>query len=294
MNFTFQGKYVITANLEAVTGLHIGGTTTGFEIGGVDNPVIRDPLTDRPYIPGSSLKGKLRSLLEWALGGKNLTEKHPKHDIYGACWCGKCAACKLFGVASDDTKVRQEAGPTRLTVRDAFLTKPSVDKLQQFLGEGITTELKTENFLDRVTSEANPRTMERVPAGAMFSVEMIVDKYDSSDTNLLKSLFTALKLLEDSTLGGSGSRGSGKVRFCDARIAWRSKTDFYQNGGQEQELVKTARLQWTSRTNAGEFAGHKFSGKMEGSFTTDKAAENASLWTVLLKAENFQKVFGEG
>jgi len=251
----FKGKYIITVQLEAVTGLHIGGSTTGFEIGGVDNPVIRDPLTDEPYIPGSSLKGKLRHLTEWSLG---LIDKHPKHKVYGAYHCsdlktGREKAEKpdrwdkaylvgrLFGVASDDGDVREAAGPTRLTVRDAFLVDSARKEIQQILGEGIFTELKTENFLDRITSEANPRTMERVPAGARFWVQMVLDRYADDGEELLRQLFVAMRLLEDSTLGGSGSRGSGRVAFRSLRVVWRG-LEYYLNGAEEQVLFPNGEM----------------------------------------------------
>jgi len=118
--YSFQGKFVLTGELECVTGLRIGGSTEGFEIGGLDNPVIRDPVSEEPYIPGSSLKGKLRHLLEWKLGK---IERHPKHGIYTAHSCGDCPACWIFGVASDEEDVRKRSGPSRLTVRDARLTE---------------------------------------------------------------------------------------------------------------------------------------------------------------------------
>ncbi|GBC95308.1 CRISPR type III-associated RAMP protein Csm3 [bacterium HR16] len=251
----FKGKYIITVQLEAVTGLHIGGSTTGFEIGGVDNPVIRDPLTDEPYIPGSSLKGKLRHLTEWSLG---LIDKHPKHDKYTAYHCGELKTQReeapnqerwdkaylvgrLFGVASDDGDVREAAGPTRLTVRDAFLVDSARKEIQQILGEGIFTELKTENFLDRITSEANPRTMERVPAGACFCVQMVLDRYADDGEELLRQLFVAMRLLEDSTLGGSGSRGSGRVAFRNLRVVWRG-LEYYLNGAEEQVLFPNGEM----------------------------------------------------
>lgn len=251
----FEGKYIITAQLEAITGLHIGGSTTGFEIGGVDNPVIRDPLTDEPYIPGSSLKGKLRHLTEWSMG---LIDKHPKHKAYSAYHCSELKVApekaenrerwekaylvgRLFGVASDDSDVRQTAGPTRLTVRDAFLVENARKQIEQTLGEGIFTELKTENFLDRVTSEANPRTMERVPAGARFWVQMVLDRYAGDDTELLRQLFAAMRLLEDSTLGGSGSRGSGRVAFRQLRVIWRG-LDYYLQGAEEQVLFPNGEM----------------------------------------------------
>ena len=250
-----EGKYIISVQLEAVTGLHIGGSTTGFEIGGVDNPVIRDPLTDEPYIPGSSLKGKLRHLTEWSLG---LIDRHPKHKVYGAYHCSELAqprpsdngadrwdkaylVGRLFGVASDDSQVRQTAGPTRLTVRDAFLVESARKEMQQILGEGIFTELKTENFLDRITSEANPRTMERVPAGARFWVQMVLDRYAGDATDLLKQLLAAMRLLEDSSLGGSGSRGSGRVAFRQLRVVWRG-LDYYLQGAPEQTLFPNGEM----------------------------------------------------
>ncbi len=242
MNLEFKGKYLITGKLICETGLHIGGSTEGFEIGGVDNPVIKDPLTDQPYIPGSSLKGKLRHLLEWSTGK---IEKHPKHKSYTAHFCGKCDACVIFGVASDDTEIRVKAGPSRLTVRDAFLTKEqdghapkrfySREELSQLLGEDLYTEIKTENTLNRVTSEANPRPMERVPVGAAFDVEMIFDVYHDGDKDLLKSLFATMHLLENSALGGSGSRGHGQVKFADLKAEFRS-VDYYRGGDGIKEI----------------------------------------------------------
>lgn len=246
MNLQFQGKYIITGKIICETGLHIGGTQEGIEIGGVDNIVIRDPLTDLPYIPGSSLKGKLRHLLEWELGENKETGK-PHHftegkkstgePSFGPCSCGKCEACLIFGV-TPQSGVKKEAieveeyyigGPTRLTVRDAFPIKETVEKWKQWLGENIYTELKTENTIDRVTSEANPRTMERVPAGSEFSFEMIFDIYRNEDKELLKNLFSAMHLLENSALGGSGSRGHGKIKFKVEKQEFRS-VEYYKTG----------------------------------------------------------------
>jgi len=233
-NFRFQGKFVITGILECVTGTYIGGTQEKFEIGGIDNPVIKDPLTELPYIPGSSLKGKMRHLLEWARDTKAVQTLHPKHKVYTACHCGECVSCRLFGVASDDSQVRLMAGPARLTVRDAFPTgyeavlrgeKPpegtTISRWWETLGEGVGTELKSENFIDRLTAEANPRTMERVPAGSEFEVEFVLDVYDANgDKELLEALAEAMKLLEHSALGGSGSRGYGRVRFKGLKVEW--------------------------------------------------------------------------
>ena len=238
VGFNFQGKYIISGKICCVTGLHIGGTTESFEIGGMDNPVIKDPLTEHPYIPGSSLKGKLRHLLEWNLGK---IEKHPKHHTYTAHFCGECDACLIFGPASDKTEVREKAGPTRLTVRDSFPTEDTVKKWEKWLGEGVYTELKTENAINRITSEANPRTMERVPAGSEFAFEMIFDIYKDEDRRLLKSLFTAMSLLEDSALGGSGTRGHGKVKFVELRLSFRSNDYYLCKTDKEEVLLEAQR-----------------------------------------------------
>lgn len=238
----FSGKYLITGKIACITGLHIGGSTNGMEIGGVDNPVIKDPITDEPFIPGSSLRGKLRSLTEWRLG---LIEKHVKHNSYQAYACDELkqpcpaggsadydkwqkafAVARLFGAANDDGKVRTTAGPSRLLVRDVFLTDSTKKDLQKALGQGTFTEVKTENSLDRVTSEANPRPLERVPAGSEFGLSLILDIYEASDNQLLQNIFAGLAMLEHSSLGGGGSRGSGQVEFKDIQIIWRSANDY--------------------------------------------------------------------
>jgi len=238
MNLQFQGKYIITGKIICKTGLHIGGTQEGIEIGGVDNIIIRDPLTDLPYIPGSSLKGKLRHLLEWEL---NKIELHPKQKSYTAHFCGRCDACLIFGAATDESTVKINSGPTRLTVRDAFPTQDTIKKWQEWLGENIYTELKTENAINRVTSEANPRTMERVPAGSEFEFEMIFDIYCDTDRDLLKSLFSAMLLLENSALGGSGTRGYGKIKFDVQKKEFRS-VEYYKTGNlsnpEEDRIIK--------------------------------------------------------
>jgi len=255
MSPKFLGKYLLSGQIHCVTGLHIGGSTTGMEIGGVDNPVIKDPLTDEPFIPGSSLKGKLRTLSEWYLG---LIQQHPKHksfqayaceELKRACpdpgtadyekWQNAYAVARLYGAASDDTKVRTTSGPSRLIVRDVFLTDESRKFLQKTLGQGTFTEVKTENALDRVTSEANPRPLERVPADTKFDLSLLMDVYNSEDNDLLKHLFTALSMLEHSTLGGGGSRGSGQVEFTALKLIWRSAAD-YQSGSNGTEVVLSA------------------------------------------------------
>ncbi len=278
MDLQLQGKYLIKGKIICESGLHIGGTQEGVEIGGVDNIVIRDPLTTIPYIPGSSLKGKLRHLSEWQLNlvfpDRDDKKKFPAHSCENSKemkdfekslesesfdnnkrqeekdkklkeFISTCPICCMFGASAG-------GAPTRLTVRDAFPTgienpnKPPKDttlwKWQNWMGENIYTELKTENSIDRVTSEANPRTMERVPAGSIFSFEIIFDIYRNQDRALLQNLFSAMHLLEDSALGGSGTRGSGRIKFQVEEVEFRS-IEYYRTGKkpeqEKDEIVTT-------------------------------------------------------
>jgi CRISPR-associated protein Csm3 len=237
-DFAFIGKYIISADLVLKTGLHIGGTEEGFEIGGIDNLVIKDKVTGVPYIPGSSLKGKMRSLLEWAyFDGKNNVIRIGKNK--DGEWEGKlCNDPKhsigiVFGVAAEDHK-GDIPGPTRLTVRDALphdkvklpdgSIKSQIEIWESTMGEKIYTEVKTENFIDRLTSAATPRGMERVPAGSVFKTQFVFDVYQKKDRERLKLLFEGMRLLEDSYLGGGGTRGSGQVVFKNINIEAKDKS----------------------------------------------------------------------
>lgn len=254
--YKFSGKYIIKADLRCITGLHIGGTDEGFEIGGMDNPVIKDPITGYPYIPGSSLKGKMRSILEWADAKVKFGTDKNGNPTGKLCDCGTCDICIVFG-CSAATSAKE---PTRLTVRDSFpkglfdsngnmLSEDQrtgiIAEWRANLGEKIYTEVKTENAIDRLTSEANPRPMERVPANSVFEVEMLFDLYKDDDVKKLKKVFEGMEILEDSSLGGGGSRGSGKVIFENFKIAKRG-LKYYTEGSDEAPIklngnIKSAR-----------------------------------------------------
>lgn len=231
--FNFEGKFILTGELCTVTGLHIGGATEGIEIGGVENVVVKDPITGIPYIPGSSLKGKMRSLLEWALGQvlKNISKDKEGNPIAAPCSCGECDVCIIFGTAAEKAK-----SPTRLIVRDAKPTDSTVEKWKKELGENIYTEVKWENVIDRITSAATPRQIERVPANSVFHIEMIYDVYQKEDYDKLERVFQAMKLLEDSYLGGSGTRGSGKVKFQKLSVKWQERS-YYTEGKNPEVLI---------------------------------------------------------
>ncbi|MBM3216467.1 type III-A CRISPR-associated RAMP protein Csm3 [Candidatus Poribacteria bacterium] len=200
---------VITGTIECVTGLRIGGNTDSIQIGGMDNPIIRHPLTREPFIPGSSLKGKLRSLLESNEG--LIPESGRPHG----CKNVGCRVCRTFG---PHFVPDHGHGPTRLIVRDAPLTEASRNQLMRLLEDGLTyAEVKSENWIDRRTGIAGRgglRSQERVPAGAVFGLEFSIRVFEDDDEDDLRGfLFTGLRLLENDTLGSSGTRGYGKVKI---------------------------------------------------------------------------------
>ncbi len=223
-----KGRVFISFDVKAVTGLHIGGSDTGIEIGGVDKTVIRDRLTNRPYIPGSSLKGKMRSL----------TEKYrnrPQNQRIGQGYIhscdtdtsyNTCDVCQVFGVPGE----RDFGTPTRIVVRDVQMTGVSVAELEKARTDLPYTEVKTEVSIDRVTSAANPRQMERVPAGAEFVYTVYSgDGCDpSKDIERLAVVVEGLQLVEDDYLGGRGSRGSGKVEFQKIKVEIRANGSYLQ------------------------------------------------------------------
>ncbi len=215
-----KGKVFIEGRIRALTGLHIGTGRGPIEIGGQENAVVRDPITDRPYIPGSSLKGKVRSLLERRQGlplnqpiGQSRIHICREPEAYRTC-----AVCHVFGIPGD----MKHAEPTRLVVRDVFLTEESARHLGELDLDAPYTEIKWEVAIDRITSEATPRQVERVPAGAEFGpAQLVFSVYEGDDRAWFRTLVEGLMMLEDDYLGGYGSRGSGRVEFRDLVVGVR-------------------------------------------------------------------------
>lgn len=204
-------KIIVNGTLELLTGLHIGDSKENAEIGGVDSPVVRRKDNNEPYIPGSSLKGKMRALLEIATGSN--AESNFKITSYSKE--GKDIPV-LFGSAGDDGM------PSRILVRDANLTSEWAKKLKESEFTDMPySEIKFENVINRIKGTAeHPRQIERVPAGAMFDVEFVINivgesqaEAQENEKNFLSLLKGGIALLEDDYLGGSGTRGYGKVKF---------------------------------------------------------------------------------
>jgi CRISPR-associated protein Csm3 len=225
MALKLQKIYEITGKIKLLTGLRIGSGNTEMHIGGVDNLVIKHPYTNEPYIPGSSLKGKIRSLLEYYFGlpgfsyqedpysggitsYKLLKENNISEDVKS----NAKTILKLFGLSGSGSEVLEEVGPTRVAFSDCFFTEEFRGLLEK---ERLPyTEIKAENRINRITGTAeHPRFTERVPAGAEFNFRITLKIYSKEDENLLDILLKGMKLLELDYLGGCGSRGYGRIKF---------------------------------------------------------------------------------
>jgi len=225
----------VTGRIEVKTGLHIGASESLFSIGKTDKMVIANPITGQPYIPGSSLRGKMRSLTE-KYSGKVTGQRIAQGEIHSCKSVEEyraCPICNLYGRSAEDFN-----WPTRLIVRDVALWPESAEQLRRARTELPFTETKTEVSIDRVTSQANPRTIERVPAGAEFGpFELVVSFFDPGDVNWIDTLVDGMALLEDDYLGGHGSRGSGKIAFCNIGVRFKSGNGTYRAASLEQELT---------------------------------------------------------
>jgi CRISPR-associated protein Csm3 len=233
------GRIFVRGKIKATTGLHIGGSPTALAIGAVENPVIRDALTNRPYIPGSSLKGKMRSLWEkmtgveqnWSLTrGRRIKpgQRQPKEVVIHLCDTKdeyqQCPVCQIYGVMGQS----EASFPTRLVVRDVLLSDTEAERLDREAHTDLPySEVKYEAVIDRVTSAATPRPMERVPAGTVFDgFELVFSVYDAGDLARFLNVFEAMQLLEDDYLGGQGSRGSGKILFRGLSVSCRARNNY--------------------------------------------------------------------
>jgi len=231
----------LKGTIKVETGLHIGGGDDTMRIGGIDNQVIKDINTNKPYIPGSSLKGKMRSLLEWDIGVVNLNREYEIEDIEknkdengkplnsAHIWKknkkGEFLKNEFIDVAFQDEKLFKKAetllklfgdkegefGITRVSIGDCRLSKNSENmKL---------SEAKYENVIDRQKGTAqHPRQIERVPAGVEFEFDIRIKVLNGDSEQEFKEMIEkGLELIENDYLGGSGSRGYGRVKFIDRK-----------------------------------------------------------------------------
>lgn len=207
----------ISGQIELHSGLHIGAGDTEMHIGGTDNPVVTHPHTGEPYIPGSSIKGKVRSLLEMRSGlmgatnGKPLTAQVLKSHLTEQEANVALEILKLFGTSGADGDEAAKIGSTRASFSDCSLSEKS--RTISTANGWPYTEVKSENSINRIQGTAeNPRFTERVIAGLSFDFSINIKEMEG-DPDLTRLLLEGLKLLEHDALGGSGSRGYGRVKL---------------------------------------------------------------------------------
>lgn len=208
-----KGKILITGILKVLTGMHIGGSSDFAPIGAVDSPFIRDPFTHAPIIPGSSIKGKLRTLLaKISCDGYILNSVADDNAV----------VAHLFGASG-----KNFACPARLQFFDLFITEATKDRFSAIDTDTYIGEVKFENTISRTSGVANPRQIERVPAGAEFAFKLVynVENLDEAKEDLA-TLAEGFKLLENDYLGGHGSRGYGRVALQDIKLEAVGKTAF--------------------------------------------------------------------
>lgn len=228
-------KIFISGKIIAKTGLHIGGSSLGLSIGNTENTVVRNPITNQPYVPGSSIRGKMRSLLERLEGKFTIMEGS---DIKNGPLTDKPddIICKVFGIPAkepknekEETKEEKSQPPTRLIVRDGNLV--NVEELEKAQETDMPfTEVKTEVVIDRITSAAMPRQLERVPAGAIFDLDMVLNVWeDDPEKEMIDLLFKGLILMQNDYLGGHGGRGSGQVEIAVESLAEKTIEEYNSN-----------------------------------------------------------------
>lgn len=245
---------VLTGKILLISGLHIGGSDAGVKIGGIDNPVIKNPVTHMPYIPGSSLKGKIRSLLEayYGLEDEQFNRNTQKSRKTGAPsrpstkptrtpdWTSKYNQVAVMFGFLPDSEIRDDLYPTRLVFRDSSIigaiqsvnesegVNRNIAELTEKMGSRFV-EGKMEVAINRIKGTAQDgalRQIERVPAGTVFDLEIVLRSYLDDDSkhqadggnDHLTVLLKGLKLLQNDALGGYGSRGSGRVKLFDLKL----------------------------------------------------------------------------
>lgn len=218
----FLGRLTVRGKILVLTGLHIGTGGSG-GIGLVDNPIIRDPLSRRPLVPGSSLKGRLRHALEIIRGSES-------EDVI-----------RLFG-AYVDSFDRRSFG--RLLVRDAHLSDESAARFDSVDTDSLYVEIKTENRIDRARGVAeHPRQSERLPAGAEMNMELVYNAWDRQCiSDDIQNLEMAFRFVEDEYMGGCGSRGYGKVEFAIDNLCWTSLEDYRES--RQSAARESSRSNW--------------------------------------------------
>ena len=215
-------RIIISGTIEAVTPLHIGSGKPEVELGEVDMPILRDP-SGQPYIPGSSLKGRVRAEAEKIARKMGMDVCEPP-DVNSMCGSKKgrvedfCICCRIFGTAGKISLA------SKVKFRDAY----PLERVESLLERtGIAIDRKT-----GAVAKGALYTIEAVPAGTQFGLEIVAENLSDEELKLLKA---ALRSVEDSALGGSSTRGFGKVKITIESV--RERTAGYYLGKEEEQVI---------------------------------------------------------
>ena len=225
--YTLKGKLLIKGTIKLITGLHIGTSGDFSAIGAVDTIVIRDSVTNKPMIPGSSLKGKMRYLLARTKYNSSLETKEIKEE-------DECIK-RLFGSS-------EPIMSSRLQFQDILLSDKSIEEFKEFEFDLPHTEIKYENTIDRTTGIANPRQLERVPAGSEFDFQVVYNVEDAEEVKEdMENILLMMDVLEDDYLGGHGTRGYGRIKFKNLSLELKTYTEENKKAlaKVEKEIEKT-------------------------------------------------------
>lgn len=257
-----KAKIVLEGAITCLTGLHIGGAETGVDVGGIDKFVVRNPRNDEPYIPGSSIKGKLRSLIEYASDRDAVLESSTKGV---AVMPSIPSVLNLFGTAINNGTGQA----SKVLFRDAVMRRNEAKTVSRFSNGLKYTERKAENTLKRVTGKATPRQIERVPAETIFDFSLVLN-VDEQNVEAIAEQLSLLKvgfeLLRLDGLGGMVSRGYGRIK-----INWEKSEIYlvetapnfglkldneYQHSSEEtsavfENLIARAKQLWSSEQDNG-------------------------------------------
>lgn len=224
---SLKQRLIIEGYIEALTPLHVGAG--GPELTGEPIPVIKG-VGGRPYIPGSSIKGKVRSEVERLARSLGLKVCSPP-DVKRMCGSNVnreddlCVACRIFGTAGGKLSMA-----SKVKFRDAF---PEGD---------VRPQERPGVAIDRDRGAVEPRrlyTLEVVPEGTRFRLEVVCENIEDHELKMLMSAM--VRGLSDTGLGGHVSRGLGKVRAVIERV--RVREPKYYLGMEDEKVIEGAELQ---------------------------------------------------
>lgn len=223
MENKLSNRIIINYKIETLSDMHIGGASTILP-SGVDNALIKDN-NGNPFIPGTSLKGVLRSTFERLLNatGKTVCEIFGK-NMGG---CGKCLVCNLFGGGHK---------PGMLKIRDAFLLSDgSSNRERVYIRDGVAIDRKTGKSLPGAKYD-----LEVVEKGTTFEGQMVIENTstDEGHYTYLGGLLSLVKFFNEfvASIGAGTSKGLGNIKITLTSLKEITAKDYIEGNFEGKEL----------------------------------------------------------